>query len=240
MSKRTKRGRRDELIEECRGYARFLVVRMVQMMGLPPRYTDEFVAAAYLGLVEAAERFDHRSDIDFKSYAYLRIRGAVIDSIRHHSELTGSAYKYARALQAMQDFREEGVASRVGASAEPAAELARVLDYAASGALAFKLSMNDVQGEVEEVPDSCASPEENLRSKELRAVFSEILHELPTKERAVMKAFYIEGKSMQEIGETGGVASSRARSKSWVSRLHTRGLQMVRQRYLELLETDEL
>ena len=236
MSRGTKRDQRDQLIEECRGYARFLVVRMVQLMGLPPRYIDEFVSAAYLGLVEAAERFDHRGDVDFKCYAYLRIRGAVIDSIRQNSELTGSAYKYARALQAIQDFREEVTSGKPESGAEPSAELARVLDYAARGALAFKLSISEVQGEVEEIPDPNMSPEEGLRRKELRGVFNGILNELPSKERAVLKAFYIDGKTMQEIGESAG----KGRSKSWVSRLHTRGLEMVKQKYLELLETDEL
>ena len=236
MSGDSKRERRDAMIEECRNYARFLVVRMVQLMGLPSRYIDEFVAAAYLGLVEAAERFDHRNDTNFKSFAYLRIRGAVIDSIRANSELTGTAYKYARALQAIQDLGEAEGLSGSEATADPAAELGRLLEYAASGALAFKLSMSDAEREVEELVDMDQTPEEQLRSKELRGVFNQLLSELPPQERAVMRGIYVEGKSMGEVGEGLG----KGRSKSWVSRLHARGLAMVKQKYLELLETDEI
>jgi len=46
---------------------------------------DEFQSAAYLGLVEAANRFDPSRDTSFKSFAYVRIIGAIKDYLREIS-----------------------------------------------------------------------------------------------------------------------------------------------------------
>jgi RNA polymerase sigma factor for flagellar operon FliA len=46
------------------------------------RDTDELLSAGMLGLVQAARSFDPHRDVKFATYAYLRIRGAVIDSLR--------------------------------------------------------------------------------------------------------------------------------------------------------------
>lgn len=57
MKVRRQSKNRNALIEEYQGYARHVVARLCERMGLPLEHFDEFLAAAYLGLVEAAERF---------------------------------------------------------------------------------------------------------------------------------------------------------------------------------------
>jgi RNA polymerase sigma factor FliA len=42
-------------------------------------------AAAELGLTEAAHSYDHRPGVQFKTFAYYRIRGAVYDAVRKAS-----------------------------------------------------------------------------------------------------------------------------------------------------------
>ena len=43
---------------------------------------DDLVSAGTIGLIEAAERFDSRRGVSFATFAYARIRGAVVDEIR--------------------------------------------------------------------------------------------------------------------------------------------------------------
>lgn len=43
---------------------------------------DELQAAAYLGLVEAANKFNTKEDVGFKSFAKFRIIGAMRDYLR--------------------------------------------------------------------------------------------------------------------------------------------------------------
>lgn len=52
-----------------------------------PRHIDieELRSAAYLGLVEAASRFDATKGVAFSTFAYPRIWGAIIDHLRQFS-----------------------------------------------------------------------------------------------------------------------------------------------------------
>lgn len=47
--------------------------------------TEDLVSAGTIGLVKAARDFDESKDAEFKTYAYIRIRGAVIDELRSWS-----------------------------------------------------------------------------------------------------------------------------------------------------------
>ena len=98
---------RDALVEQYQGYVHATVRKLIKFMGLPANRFDDFVSAGYLGLVEAAGRFDAQANDNFQNYAYLRIRGAIIDSIREGSELKGVGYKRAQALAAAHDVRME-------------------------------------------------------------------------------------------------------------------------------------
>jgi len=52
-----------------------------------PKHVDveELQSAAYLGLVEAASRFDESKGIAFSTFAYPRISGAILDHLRQQS-----------------------------------------------------------------------------------------------------------------------------------------------------------
>jgi RNA polymerase sigma factor FliA len=46
---------------------------------------DELKSAAYLGLTEAASRYDDTKGVQFSTYAYPRIQGAILDYLRELS-----------------------------------------------------------------------------------------------------------------------------------------------------------
>lgn len=82
----------ERLIDKYMGFARNTAVKVVKSRNLPLEF-DEAIQAAYEGLVKAATRFDidkHDPEIgdldtNFKSFAFLRIQGAVIDESRRGS-----------------------------------------------------------------------------------------------------------------------------------------------------------
>jgi RNA polymerase sigma factor for flagellar operon FliA len=78
--------------------------------GLRPRAAraemDDLVSAGTVGLMEAAARFDARRGVPFASFAYSRIRGAVVDELRCLSEwnrMGASAATVEVSLQAPVD-----------------------------------------------------------------------------------------------------------------------------------------
>ena len=51
----------------------------------PPLSREDLISAGTIGLVKAARDFDPSRDAAFKTYAYIRFRGAVIDELRSWS-----------------------------------------------------------------------------------------------------------------------------------------------------------
>ena len=73
--------RRNELILSFRPY----VIRVAHAVVLTvPTYVelDDLIGWGYLGLIEAADRFDHERGVPFRSYAHYRIKGAIYDGLR--------------------------------------------------------------------------------------------------------------------------------------------------------------
>jgi len=233
MTRRPSSEARDGLVAGYKRYVNHIVGALIKALNLPQELFDDFVAAGYLGLVEAASRFDFESGSDFKSYAYLRIRGAVIDSIRETSELSGRAYRFSKALQAAQELRERLITDRAAEveTKDEQDKLASVLEYAAKGALAFRLSLYEAESEVTAIEDESANPETNMENREELGKLRELIKDLPLKERIVLEGYYLQEKSFSQIA-----AENEGMSKSWVSRLHDRGLSLLKELYVASLE----
>lgn len=223
---------RDSLVDQYQNYVRTLSSRLIKRFGASPALRDDIVSAGYIGLIEAAERFDPSAGVEFKTFAYLRIRGAIIDAIRRSSDLSPAAYRYARALSAVQDLRSGVRLNTLRTGKDPKKALAQILEFTAQGALAFRLSLVEVEDEPLHLGEK-SHPEERLIAKARDRFLRELVDELPERERNIVKKYYFEDKSLQEIAEEeSGV------SKSWMSRVHSRALNMLRERCLEKLGGD--
>lgn len=73
-----------------------------------PKFIDveELQSAAYLGLTEAANRFDESRGISFSTFAYPRIVGAIIDALRQQGWGKRNCQKYAVSLETTIDELE--------------------------------------------------------------------------------------------------------------------------------------
>ncbi len=68
-----------------------------------PRFIDveDLRSAAYMGLVEAASRYDNTLGVAFSTYAYPRISGAIHDYLRQQGYVKDGCYSTVRSLDAM-------------------------------------------------------------------------------------------------------------------------------------------
>jgi RNA polymerase sigma factor for flagellar operon FliA len=185
------------LMESHRAYAR--AIAAVVLRGLPPHVERaEIEAAAELGLIEAAAAFDGRSGVQFRTFAYRRIRGAIFDAIR-------KAAWFARS-------RDRRPASKAGAATAACP----------GGETASRCMLSLDSGGVEALADAGQSAEEALIEREWSARLHRALPQLAARNRAVLEAYYFRGETLEEIGAAMGL------SKSWVCRLHAAGLEMLR------------
>ncbi len=75
---------REDLIRGHLRTAKLIALRMAHALNGD---REEFESAAYLGLVEAASRYDPAKNDNFERWADRRIRGAILDYLQHQSRL---------------------------------------------------------------------------------------------------------------------------------------------------------
>lgn len=222
---------RDALVGEYTEYVESVVIRLIHSMRLPLSSKEEFISAGFLGLIEAASRFDASRGPEFRAYAYLRIRGSIIDYIRSSCELNGYAYRRLRALEAAQSMREAELDGRRLSQADKLAQAKDSVRYLEKVAVAYAVSTggNQDAGEVEE--QSFVNPEERLQRKQRLEKIRAIVATLPEKERTIIEQHYFGDRKLVEVAE-----QCAGLSKSWVSRLHDRALDVLREKMLEAIE----
>ena len=162
---------------------------------------DDLVAFGFGGLLEAERRFDPSRGVRFRTFAYHRVRGAMLDGVRKMAHLPRRAHERHQS----EDESE--------LTAAPMA-----LDTAFTRISGSLTTGSVLHGEL---PD--ASPEAALLKHESIAGLLAALPRLSERHRMVVRAHYFEGRSLDDIAQQLGV------SKSWASRLHTQALGRLRQ-----------
>ena len=199
-----------DLIESHIPYSHAIAAEMLKRF---PRHVErrEVEAAAELGLVQAANAYDSSRGIAFTTFAYYRIRGAVFDLLRQVArtdkfEMAGNEY--------MTDYSSAPPDPENRASYE---EIKRVT---ASIVTSYFLSLEALPQEPTANDDE--SPIDRMVREEQQKRIRSALATLPEKNRRVLECYYFEDLTLDEIGKRLGL------SKSWVSRMHAKGLEMLR------------
>lgn len=213
-----------DLIEKYQDYAIKLARRLLKEYSVPVELLEDLESAAYLGLVEAADRYRYRPNVKFTAFAFFRIRGAIIDFLRKNSNLPPSAYRALKAYESLHDIAgqpkavEKAQNSSKKNTKDKKEKLAAVLELAAKGAVIHHLVAANVAELSTEQPavDFMRKHEDNNHLKHL-------ISKLNKNEQQVVLEYYFEDRSFVEIAERmGGL------SKSWVSRLHSHAIKKLK------------
>ncbi len=231
----------EELIWEHLPLIKYLAARYAGR--LPPSLDqDDLVVAGIIGLLEAARRFDPSRNIQFKTFAEFRIRGAMLDELRNVDWVPRSVReKAARLEKVMLELEnrlgrppeDEEIARELGMDLE---EYYRLLEKVRGITFvdieALKRKVEDLQETdlVELLSDSGENdPFEKLGLKELGEALAQAIAELPEKEKLVITLYYYENLTMKEIGRVLGYTESR------ISQLHSKALLRLRAKLKERL-----
>lgn len=160
-------------------------------------------SAAELGLVQAARAYDPSVGIAFSTFAYYRIRGAIYDELRQ-------ICRASKCEIATSDYIPNYTGAHDGAN--------RVTSHTVTS---YLLSMQALSQEP--ASTSGESPTDRIFRKQQAEQVKTALKNLPEKYRRVLDAYYYADLSFEEIGHQLGL------SKSWVCRMHAKGLLMVRE-----------
>jgi RNA polymerase sigma factor FliA len=210
---------RDALIMKHLWLVRHLMGRIAARL---PSSVDveNLEAAGMFGLVEAADRFDSTRGVSFKSFATLRIRGAIIDEARRNCVLPQEVM--ARVSKVMK-AREE---SQGQATVDQLANMTGfTVDQVLDALMAIPLIQVRSLDQIEDDPtgqwnlefDAACDREEQKR------LLTEAITQLPERERLAITLYYKEGLRLKEIGKLLEV------SESYASRRLTKAEQLLRE-----------
>jgi RNA polymerase sigma factor for flagellar operon FliA len=199
--------RRDDLILSHLPLVKHVIGRLLGE--LPPGVDGENLeSAGVLGLVEAASKFDPTRNAQFKTFAYLRIRGAIVDELRRNSPLPQQVL--GRVAQIRKAYRElpqpvtvEALAAATGLTAD------EVADTLAAERFAKPVSWE--RAEPNGLEPAVASAEPGAEAERWEAVeqLTEAIESLPEKERLAVTLYYREDLRLKEIAAVLNLSVSR-------------------------------
>lgn len=224
---------RDALVHRHLQLVKYIAGRMV--MHLPTTVElDDLLSYGIFGLLDAIEKFDFRRGIKFETYAYTRIKGAILDGLRAIDWVPQSLRKRGRAIT--QAFGQvERRLGRPATDGEVAEELGisvqELQDVMTRLSLSNVLSLDDVVGsededalELKDLVADAGSPDplEQAVFQDARERLAAALAKLPERERQIIALYYYEGLTVKEIGSIFGLSASR------ISQLHARAVTRLR------------
>ena len=215
----------DEQISEFIPMVHKIVGQVVTYLK-PPLSFEDMVSAGTVGLVKAARDFDPSHGAEFKTYAYIRIKGAVLDELRGWSSVPSNLSRRIRdAQQVSQSIaHEKGSAPDDYELAEElgitVTELHEMFDNArAQHFISLDGYGDDIPGLGNVLPaDRNSSPDEQVERAELIEKLAEGIQKLTENQRQVILLYYQQHLTMKQIAEVLEITESR------VSQVHSSAL----------------
>jgi RNA polymerase sigma factor for flagellar operon FliA len=233
----------DEQITDLLPIVRHLVQRAA--INLPRHYDLEFLTSAgVLALVEAVRTFDPTRGALLKTYAYAKIRGAILDELRASYLVSGTVRRKVSELTQAYNRLSQNLEH-----APSARELARYLNtseqevderFQLSKLLAF-MSTEDHETGVPEggrnlfdvmagLDGGDDTPLGQIELADRKRLLADAIRDLPERERLVIALHYYEHLMLREIGLVLNVSESR------VCQIHTAALLKLRKQLCPLGE----
>ena len=222
---------RDRLVVRYTPLVRVVAHRV--MAGLPTHVDHaDLTQSGIFGLIDAIERFDPQRCPRFESFAVQRIRGAILDELRAQDWVPRTVRGRVRELERAQE-RLERQLQRAATDREIAAEMhlpvREVQGLIRQVQVVSVEALDEIGGGVADLfADAAPDPMSVVQARETMRQLNAAVAGLSDRDRTVVQLYYLENRTLAEIGRLLGVTESR------VCQLHARLVERLRGRLEEL------
>lgn len=221
--------RREELIMTYAPLVKYVAERLAIRM--PSHiFKDDLTSAGVIGLFDAIDNYDSSRGIKFETYAFYRIKGAMLDEMRRLDWIPRSVRKEVQEIEAAitavriklgRDPDDHEIALELGVSLE---SYFKMIDKAKGINL---LSLDEsVTGSsvaaVNKMESKTPSPLDELNKNEVKRVIADALSKLSEKEQLVVSLYYFDELTLKEIARVVGLTESR------ISQIHSKAIIALR------------
>jgi len=231
---------RDRLVMDHLPQVRYIAKRIHER--LPQQVPlEDLISAGVVGLMEAVHHFDASKNVQLKTYAKIRIQGAILDSLRDLDWGPRSLRRKAREVERVQqklraDLGQQPTEMQLAAEMDiDLPQLQQLLSDLRGLTLGSLQALVPEDGQPEDMyrympnaPDE--SPLYQCMRSELRECLSTAIGELPPRERQLLALYYVEELTMKEVGAVLGLGEAR------ICQIHSAALVRLRTRLRELLD----
>jgi RNA polymerase sigma factor for flagellar operon FliA len=170
---------------------------------------ENLEAAGVLGLVEAATNYDPERETRFKTFAYLRVRGAILDELRRNCPLPQPMLEtLARVREAYRNLPAPVSVAALAAATGLSED--QVADCLAASRLTRMVSLSPDSSEwATRLDDGGDRPETALEKEEEARLLNDAIAALSERERTTVTLYYREDLRLKEISVVLGLSESR-------------------------------
>jgi RNA polymerase sigma factor FliA len=232
--------KRNELILNYTPLIKYIAARLAAR--LPAQVSlDDLVSCGIIGLIDAINKFDLSKNVQFKTYAEFRIKGAMLDELRSLDWIPRSVRRKTTDLERAYADLEKKL-GRPAADEEVAQALNiglddfyRLLDETKSVTFMDIELLRQKATETGE-PDLAETfamderdPFTALNISQIRELLAGAIADLPDKEKLTVSLYYQDELTMKEIGAVLGYTESR------ISQMHSKAMYRLRARLKKTL-----
>ncbi|MFH1019957.1 MAG: FliA/WhiG family RNA polymerase sigma factor [Pseudomonadota bacterium] len=225
--------KRNELILTYTPLIKYIAARLAAR--LPAQVSlDDLISCGIIGLIDAINKFDVSKNVQFKTYAEFRVKGAMLDELRALDWVPRSVRRKTTDLEkAYADIEkqtgrpatDEEVAKTMGLALD---DFYKLLDETKS--VTFMdiefLRQKSTEANDPTLAETFAMDDRDpftaINLSQIRELIAKAISDLPEKEKLTVSLYYQDELTMKEIGEVLGYTESR------ISQMHSKAMFRLR------------
>lgn len=185
----------------------------MQLRGLVSGYaqTEDMVNQGIITLIDCIDKFDGAKGMKFESYAFMRVRGGIIDLVRKQDWIPRRVRTAAKEIsnarselcsELKREPTEEEIAKKLGISVEKL----RQYNNEVAGSVTFSFeeliqNVNQMGSLLDSATSDYSTPEKQFLKNEMREKLKTAIESLSERERLVVTLYYFENLNLSEISQ---------------------------------------
>lgn len=224
---------REKIIKEFLPVIKHLAYKMAGGIS-DENVIEDLISAGVIGLLEAMEKFDPKRGIKLNTFAYLRIRGAIVDELRERDWFPRSARTKAKRIEEVvrqlenrfgRFPTEEEIAKEMHLDLDEYLEMVKKfgnLSVVSLEELSETLGIDRENVLNYAIDETTNNPERFAELHELERILGAEIDKLPERQRLVLALYYHEDLNMKEIAGVLSITEAR------VCQIHAQALVNLR------------
>ena len=193
---------------------------------------EDMINQGMITLIDCIEKYDPDREVKFESYAFMRVKGGIIDLIRKqdwiprrvrlNSKKINDTYNELCAELKREPSLEE-IADRLGITVQKLEKYNSEISNAAVYSFEELIqNVSQMGGILENSTMDDITPEKKMLKDEMHHVLTEAIESLSERERLVITLYYYENLNLTDISRVLDVSVQR------VSQINTRAIEKIR------------